>query len=98
MRFPRNFEINFFNLEIDSEMFVGMRARGFLVLIRVPNFRVVVISHLLQTSDYPLLTIHYPLLTSLLQSSPLPATSPEYRLALDKSGGTYRISNRNCPL
>jgi hypothetical protein len=35
MRFPRSLGINLFNRGMDSEMFVGMRARGFLVLIRV---------------------------------------------------------------
>jgi hypothetical protein len=33
MRFPRNLGINLFNREMDSEMFIAIRARGFLALI-----------------------------------------------------------------
>ena len=59
MRFPRNLGTSLFNRGMDSEMFVGMRARSFLARICALDFCP---GHgdlvLARTADHPLLTIH----------------------------------------
>src|SRR5579863_3368331 len=90
MRFPRNFGISFFKRDRYSARLVGIRSRSFLVLTGFPSATYFCTGY--NSLEDPLLTIHYPLFTFLYQSSPHPATSPEYRPAPDKPSCTSHTS------